>query len=288
MAVHHRLIKKLVDTLGRAANCEVTPRWRLPDKRLEDKLRQTFAQFEIQAVVDIGANRGQYRDFLRERVGFSGEIYSFEPDPDLSAELAERAARSDNHWRVFPVALGAQEGQRALRRMLATEFNSFLDPIRGQPQLASSNLEEMNSVVTSVLVAIKTLDQYADEFGPLGRTFVKIDTQGFDLQVLAGAQNTLRKVPALQTEVSFRPLYDGSPSFTEAIAAFQKSGFSVSDFFLIVSDINSCAIEFDCVMVRTPPDHQLVHSDQGLKEAVRRARLEEKVPMEQQRSLNPT
>ena len=65
-----------------------------------------------------------------------------------------------------------------------------------------------------------------------------------------------RQIPVVQTEVSLRKLYSGSPSMEESIAAFGKLGFTVADLFLISTDSGHCAIEFDCIMVRTGVAHE--------------------------------
>lgn len=208
-----------------------------------------FHRFQISTVVDIGANQGQYYDFLRDRVGFAGMIHSFEPAPALAEALTARAAKTDPQWKIHPVALGAAPGHLKLNIMNVPEFNSFLSPSKDQPRLGKDDDLTGNVVTRSALVEVKTLDDMAPELGNLKNTYIKIDAQGYDLQVLAGGANTISQIPALQTEVSCRPLYAGSPSFQESLDAFSKAGFSIADFFLIVSDDNMAAVEFDCVMV---------------------------------------
>jgi Methyltransferase FkbM domain len=58
----------------------------------------------------------------------------------------------------------------------------------------------------------------------LRRTYLKLDTQGFDLEVLRGGAQVISTLPALQTEVSFHPFYEGMPDYKMAIAAFETYG----------------------------------------------------------------
>jgi hypothetical protein len=125
-----------------------------------------------------------------------------------------------------------------------TVFSSALEPIKHDVT------EGMNRVDSRISVRLSTLDIELKDAVGLDRTFVKIDTQGFDLEVLRGAQRTLASVPALQTEVSFRPLYHGSPDYAQSIEAFGQLGFAVSDFFLVAWDSDGTAFEFDCIMQR--------------------------------------
>jgi FkbM family methyltransferase len=241
-------LKNVVETVAGMVGLDVVPKWRMPTLPMARKLSELFARLSISSVIDVGANEGQYRNFLRGEVGFTGQIYSFEPDPELSSALIERAKSHDPRWKVFPYALGPEAGTRLFNRMDDSLFNSFHEPNPEQPV----HVRTLNKVVSTFPVEIRTLDEMAPEFGDLGRAYVKIDTQGFDLEVLKGGRNVIRAALALQTEVSLRPVYTGSPSFSESVSAFQAEGFAIADLFIVSSDGHMRAVEFDCVMVRDP------------------------------------
>ncbi len=80
------------------------------------------------------------------------------------------------------------------------------------------------------------------------RPYLKMDTQGFDLEVVRGATETLRVVPVLQTEVSVRPLYAGMPDYITSIRTLEERGFELSGLFPVVYDTSFRVVEFDCVM----------------------------------------
>jgi hypothetical protein len=82
------------------------------------------------------------------------------------------------------------------------------------------------------------------------RIYLKMDTQGWDLEVLKGAQGALGQVIALQTEVAVQPIYDEMPVMQESIAAIADYGFIPSGFFPVHLDVQMAAIEFDFVAVR--------------------------------------
>jgi len=243
------VLKQILTRFAAAAGYEAFESWRLPSLQIARKVALLFDHFKITCVLDIGANRGQYRDFLRKEVDFSGPIYSFEPDPQLSEALIKRAVAEDRNWKIFPIALGRYSETRLLNKMVSTPFNSFLEPVSGLPPMVARD----NTVADKCLVEIRRLDDFASELEDLRHTFVKIDTQGFDLEVLAGGGQVIRKVPMLQTELSWRPIYRGMPSFGEAIEAFHAEGLAVSDLFLVFSDEHFRAYEFDCIMVRQDP-----------------------------------
>ncbi len=85
------LPRSIAEWIAGKFDCTVIPRWRLPQRELAIHLRKVFDLYDVQAVIDIGANRGQYRDFLRLEVGYNGVIHSFEPVATLYDSLIERA-----------------------------------------------------------------------------------------------------------------------------------------------------------------------------------------------------
>ncbi len=94
------------------------------------------------------------------------------------------------------------------------------------------------------------LDDLLPELGDLSRTYIKVDTQGFDLEVLAGGPKAFGQAPLAQTEVSFRPLYDGSPDWMQSVRAFQDAGFMIADFFIIGDPDQGAAWEADLVLIK--------------------------------------
>jgi hypothetical protein len=96
-----------------------------------------------------------------------------------------------------------------------------------------------------------TLDAEFPDEESLRTTFLKLDTQGFDLEVLRGAPVSVGIIPALQSEVSFEPIYENMPAYHEAMAEFGRHGFAVANMFLVIQNECGIAAEFDCVMVRS-------------------------------------
>jgi FkbM family methyltransferase len=221
----------------------------LPDEQARKlafahRLRRLFAQYRIDTVIDVGANLGQFRDFLRNGVGFKGHIDSFEPLPELCEQLKIRAAK-DKNWTVHPCALGAEVGHTSINVTELSVFSSIRTPKKtGSPQ------DQMNTVVKKLTVPISTLDAQYSKKRDLSHAYLKLDTQGFDLEVVAGGSQKLAEIPLLQTEVSIRPFYEEMPTYIESIKAFEKRGFAIADLFLVSSDDKKRAMEFDCVMVR--------------------------------------
>ena len=70
-------------------------------------LQRLLERLEVDCVIDVGANRGQYHDQLRDAVGYRGRIVSVEPMSALATGLETRANREDPLWEIHACALGA-------------------------------------------------------------------------------------------------------------------------------------------------------------------------------------
>ena len=236
-------LQRFVTTLAHWLGYVIVPGWRVASMPLARRLQSLFATHGIERVIDVGANDGQYRQFLRRQVGFTGRIDSFEPIPELAAKL-KAASSSDPAWTVHDCALGSTSGEMTLNITAMSVFSSFLRPMGEDPS------EGGNTIAKTAQVPVRTLDEVFPDPSALRHTYLKLDTQGFDLEVAKGGPGVLAAVPALQSEVSFRAIYDGMPNYQDSIRTFESFGFRVADFFLISSDSNGAAYEFDCIMVR--------------------------------------
>jgi FkbM family methyltransferase len=224
------------------AGYEVIPKWQMQSVGWARRLRGLFAKKAIDTVVDVGANEGQFATLLRHQVGFQGRIISFEPNPRVAERLLERS-KDDKLWTVVNCALGREPRVMSLNLTKESVFTSFLTPM---PEI----LDRGGEIVEQAEVRVSTLDAELPQDVCPSRTFLKLDTQGFDLEVLAGASNVVSSVPLLQVEISFLPIYEGMPSFRDALAKFESLGFVVADLFLVATSRSEQAYEFDCVMVR--------------------------------------
>lgn len=233
-----------------AAQLAHLQRTALEHPTLGQHLRGVLAFTRTTRCLDVGANRGQFRDLLRDEADFHGPIDSYEPEPGLARALLARSP-ADPRWRIHPVGLAAAEGHLDLHVTDFDQCTSFREPDPGQPAIYT----ELNRVGRTVQVPVRTLGgelaRIASE-DPEARLFLKLDTQGFDLEVLRGASpEALRRVVVLQTEVSLVPIYQGAPRWLEALAACEALGFEVSGLFPVVRDpATGRIVEYDAVLVR--------------------------------------
>jgi FkbM family methyltransferase len=243
-----RLAQQSLQTLARAVGCELIPKWRLPNRELAMHLAELFAHYRIDVVLDVGANRGQYRDFLRGEVGFTGQIISFEPMSAHAERLRDRA-RGDGRWDVHQCAVGRTPGTLPLNVMRDDSLSSFRAP---QGEHVREDLDAENVVVRVEQVPVRTLAELWPALSAkhgVRRPYLKMDTQGFDLEVIGGAGAALTEVVALQSEIALRALYQAAPGYLDSIAQLQGSGFEMTGIFPVSRDAQLRVIECDCVML---------------------------------------
>jgi FkbM family methyltransferase len=191
---------------------------------VELRRRAMMDHYGVDCVVDVGANSGQYAAKLRHR-GYRGPIFSFEPVASAYAALAGRAA-GDPSWHFFHDAVGAAEG-RAEMNISANSYSSSLLPIE---QRHTEN-DPASRYIARESVHVTTLDAaLLPLLAPDARLLLKIDTQGYEAQVLEGAPSLLDRVHIVECELSLAPLYDGQPPFSEMLARLAVRGFTPAHF----------------------------------------------------------
>ena len=202
---------------------------------------------EINLVIDVGANIGQYGANLRKE-GYAGWIVSFEPISAAYRELLDRS-NNDDRWKMVNMALGDDEGTALINVSKSSIFSSIL------PQLPAATAFDPNAqVVRSESVRVGRLDDIFEKLpnSSSKAAFLKIDTQGFEKQVLLGATNCLSKFLGVQMELPIMHLYEGTWAFHEAVAYMIGRGFEISNISPVNYDPTDTAslVEVDCIFRR--------------------------------------
>lgn len=245
MRLRRRLAEGAADLLG----LQVLPRADVWDWPEDHYWRALFKALDIDCVFDVGANVGQYGQLLRSR-GYRGLILSFEPAPATFATLAKTAA-GDARWHVHPYAFGAEPGVLPFHEMERSVFSSFLTPSDD----ASLPFQGENVVTRTIEVEVRTIATgYAALAAAHGfaRPFLKLDTQGYDLQVVNGAGAAMAAFRGVLSEVPRLRLYDGSPTLFESIAALTERGFDLARMFPVHPHLVLETIEFNAYFVNRP------------------------------------
>jgi FkbM family methyltransferase len=240
------MLKSLANSLLRRRHLSLVGDWELDNFVAARHLRKVIDSCRIDCVLDVGANFGQFRDFV-VKAGWNGPVVSFEPVKKYYNAIKARAPSS---WLCLNYALGSADGTAEIETYDLPGFSS----IREGDTAAMATLFDRAPVVNGrEAIEVHRLSSVLQHVAPQAKSILlKSDTQGYDLEVFRGAAGVLDRISALWVELSFQPTYKGAPGYKEALAEFERAGFAVSAMFPVVHDEALRVIEYDCALVKTP------------------------------------
>ena len=181
----------------------------------------TLTQNSCDLVIDIGANTGQFAQQIISR-GYTGNILSFEPLLTAHKTL-QKLARKYKSWSVEePVALGDENTEV----LINVSENSVSSSILAIGDL-HTNAAASSGYVGTQVTKIRKLSDYQDQLHKFKNIYLKIDTQGFELNVLKGIGALINKIEFIQLEVSFVELYTEQCRQHEIEAWMTKNNFEI-------------------------------------------------------------
>ena len=220
---------------------------------------------QVNCVVDVGAHFGEFGSLLR-KIGFEGHIFSFEPVSGSYQQLQARAAR-DKNWKTFNFALGSKDDTATIHLYESSFFNSLLTS-SGEAERFKSHMRDKGTETISIHRLDSTFARIVAEV-PNPRIFLKMDTQGYDIEVFRGAAASLQNVHGLQSELAGGVChYKGQPLMAPALSEYWTAGFRPSGFFPVNYESDGLTVnEWDCVLMRTTeavptgdPSAEMAHS----------------------------
>jgi FkbM family methyltransferase len=159
---------------------------------------------QINVVLDVGANEGQFGAFLRTR-GYRGKIVSFEPIESVFKCLATKA-KADGNWEIHNFALGASLAETKINVADSSVYSSILTSTS-----TATLYDSRTAVRRTELIKVRTLDEVASNLS--GNILLKIDTQGYEKPVLEGGLETLSKLKGVLMELPIIHLYEATGNF---------------------------------------------------------------------------
>jgi len=173
-------------------------------------------------IYDVGANVGTWT-LLAKALYPASQVHAFEPLP-MHTEKFRSTTQALANVHLHEIGLGSQQGPAVLK---VTDFSdaSSLLPLTetGKKQW---HLEQM----AEVLIPIERLDDYIRVNQLPLPNLIKLDVQGFELEVLRGAERTLASTQAVLLEASFQNFYERQCRFEELVSWLARAGFAVRAF----------------------------------------------------------
>jgi FkbM family methyltransferase len=181
----------------------------------------------IKYVLDVGANTGQFAESLFD-FNYRGTVISFEPVGSCYEALVKRSEKNKNHIVAERCAIGDQDMEIQINVSDDSVFSSVLE-IKDE----HTKLRPKSRIVRQETVNLYKLDTIIDKYIPKGETSVllKIDTQGFEKQVLDGALNSIARFQGIKIEIPLVPIYSNTRfTFYEIIDFMKERGFTPYNF----------------------------------------------------------
>jgi FkbM family methyltransferase len=174
----------------------------------------------LELVIDVGAHAGEYGRVLRAE-GYSGRIVSLEP---VGRQFEQLLATSvgDPGWICLNLAAGRRPGAATINISGNEGFSSSLLKM-GAAHVRAASASGYERTETIKLLRLD--DALAECDAPTGAAYLKVDTQGYEHEVLAGAGLTLPRCRAVELELSLATLYEGQLLIGEMIELMRQHGF---------------------------------------------------------------
>lgn len=175
-------------------------------------------------VVDVGCRWGFAERFLSSEHLYDFKIIGFEPDrEECDRLLASYQYLPSGTVTCVPLGLAGAKGQRSLHITKEPACSSLYAPI----QFLADNYPALDCIKPKQTVAVKvtTIKQWAREHGLNYIDYLKIDTQGSELEILKGAEDLLDSIRCIDIEVEFNPIYEGQALFGETDIYLRSKGF---------------------------------------------------------------
>lgn len=196
--------------------------WLTHDHIDSSELIELVAKSGARVFYDIGANVGTWTLLCRALLPQS-TIVAFEPMPEhLDAFRINTQGLRNVH--LVPVALGSRDETRRFYPTTLSDASSFL-PLTDHGK-TTWHIENR----TATEFSLTTLDQVVQAGGFPAPEVLKLDVQGFELEVLRGAKRTLHLVQWIICEVCFGEFYDGQASFSSLATFLGQNGFEACAF----------------------------------------------------------
>ncbi|WP_426094218.1 FkbM family methyltransferase [Flavobacterium sp. DSR2-3-3] len=204
---------------------------------------------ELTTIIDVGANSGQFTKVATHLYPHA-QIHTFEPLPDLYS-IIEKKFSSNPNINTYNIALGNEDGTILFNKNKFGHTSSILE-------INEENIHftRKDNVLEQIRVQIKKLDSIALFTDKTHLSLLKLDVQGYELEVLKGADQTLKAIDYIIIEANLEELYSSQPSFTVMNNYLQMKGFELMGMLDFNLGNKNKYIEFDLLYRKISPKNE--------------------------------
>lgn len=225
------MYKKIINKILRWKGYEIS-RIQTLDIKIKSGKFNWIKQLNIKTVLDVGANTGQFAHMINKILP-GVKIYSFEPIKECF-EILKQLENANSNLKTFNFALGNKSGEQTIFK------NEFL------PSSSLLNMAELHKNIFPYAkesepetIFIKTLDSISDQIVFQTKVLLKVDVQGFEINVLKGAISSLSNIDVIIIETLFVELYYNQTQFDDIYSFLVNRNFSYRGNFEQINDPKS-------------------------------------------------
>ncbi|WP_286800281.1 FkbM family methyltransferase [Oceanicaulis sp. UBA2681] len=191
-------------------------------------IQRACERARVELILDIGANDGGFVRELSE-TGILVDFLSVEPTSAAHEKLANWAGRNPR-WHVAPpVCIGSKQGEAKIN-IAANSVSSSILPIAQR----SVEANKETAYIGTETVEMISIDRLVKNYHSLtaGKNLMlKIDTQGFERDVLDGISSSMNRIKVIYLELSLTEVYEGSPFADELIKYIRNLSYDCIGLF---------------------------------------------------------
>ena len=198
--------------------------------------------------IDCGANKGEYYQTIKDS-GFNKKIILLEPNINLVSEFLYPIANNNKNVKIYNIGTGNENKKKKF--YITDDKNSDLSSFKKKTEFFNQRFYKTR-IKNEKLISIKRLDALLKEnkINKSEKIFLKIDTQGFDMETLIGLYNKIRQVYLIKIELSIIHLYKKSHRHWEILSYLKKNSFEPIYFLNGQRDKLGRLIEYDGYFLR--------------------------------------
>jgi len=225
------MLKKLISNSLRKAGYQISKVSTL-DTDIKAGKYSWLQEMGIRTVLDVGANVGKFTNLISD-ILTDVSIYSFEPLAECFDELIKNTKHLEN-VKYFNFALGEQQSQTTIYHNEFSPSSSILKMKELHKDLYPSTTNSVKEIVQ-----IKDMDSLNDKINWIPKTLMKIDVQGFEINVLKGTISSLNNIDVIIIETLFVELYESQTQFDDIYSFLVKHNFGYRGNFEQIKDPKS-------------------------------------------------
>jgi FkbM family methyltransferase len=206
-------------------------------------LRLKSSGVKPRTIIDAGANEGQFA-IGATRAFPDAKIHCFEPGTAAFERLKSNLGGQANIT-FHKKALGAENGVAQLH-LTNNDQSSSLLCLHNNHKSAYPAIKEIGIENVQII----KLDAEFDKIANAKPVLLKIDTQGFELEVLKGTESSLDSIDWIILETATKPMYEGEAEFDKIYKWLEKKNFALAAPFEIHFSTHGNPCQFDALFSR--------------------------------------